>query len=82
MPTIKEAFIPLLRGDQEITQMRSPTPNELRLIEGFLGHLPDVHVIHKKRFNRISKTWDSKSHLFLSTEVPSYNPSPQYPVFV
>jgi hypothetical protein len=68
-PQIKESFIPLLRANRETTQVRAPTPNELRLIEGFLTHLPDVHIIPAKRFNRISPTWDTKTNLFLSDEV-------------
>src|ERR1700738_3735340 len=58
-PQIKESFIPLLRSDCATTQVRAPTPNELRLIEGFLTHLPDVHIVPSKRFNRISDTWAS-----------------------
>jgi hypothetical protein len=72
-PKIKEAFIPLLRPDRSTTQYKSPTPNELRLIEGFLEHLPDVHIIQQKRVPRKRITGQGpdefKRDLNLSTDV-------------
>jgi hypothetical protein len=72
-PKIKEAFIPLLREDRSTTQYKSPTPNELRLIEGFLEHLPDVHIIQQKRVPRKRVTGQGpdefKRNLNLSSDV-------------
>jgi hypothetical protein len=70
-PVIKEAFIPLLRSDGLTVKEKSPTPNELRLIDGFLLHLPDVHIISAKRIPRKRpSTMEYKRNLSLSTEVP------------
>ena len=70
-PQIKESFIPLLRDDKATTQRKAPTPTELRLIEGFLGHLPDVHIIASKRRPRklSNPTSDFKRTLSLSSDV-------------
>jgi len=71
-PKIKEAFIPLLRSDGSTVKEKSPTPNELRLIEGFLLHLPDIHIISAKRIPRKRpSTMEYKRNLCLSTEVPA-----------
>ena len=48
-PRIKESFIPLLRPDQATAVQQAPLPTELRLIDGFLGHLPELHIIPEKR---------------------------------
>jgi hypothetical protein len=71
-PKIKESFIPLLRQDKSTAQQKAPTPTELRLIDGFLAHLPDVHIISAKRIprkpsNRTST--DFKRTLTLSSDV-------------
>ena len=72
-PKIKESFIPLLRDDKCTAQDKAPTPTELRLIDGFLGHLPDVHIIAAKRIPRkpTASNSDFKRTLSLSPEVPS-----------
>ena len=51
-PKVKESFIPLLRPDQSTTEQIAPTPTELRLIDGFIGHLPELHIIPQKRIPR------------------------------
>jgi hypothetical protein len=67
-PKIKESFIPLLRQDKSTAQQKAPTPTELRLIiDGFLAHLPDVHIISAKPSNRPST--DFKRSLTLSSDV-------------
>ena len=71
-PKIKEAFIPLLRVDQMTTKDRPPEPRELRLIEGFLNHLPDVHIIPETQISRNpyhSTHIDYKRYLNLSVDV-------------
>ena len=73
-PKIKESFIPLLRPDQSTAQQKSPTPSELRIIDGFLGHLPDVHLIPAKRIHRKSvnvPNLDFKRTLNLDADVSS-----------
>lgn len=73
-PKIKEAFIPLLRSDGSIVKEKSPTPNELSLIEGYLLHLPDVHIISAKRIPRKRpSTMEYKRNLSLSSEVTNPN---------
>src|SRR5579862_2579553 len=70
-PKVKEAFIPLLRIDQITTRDRAPTPTELRLIEGFFNHVPDVHIIQQKRIQRkpSQSDQDYKKDLKLSSDV-------------
>jgi len=73
-PKIKESFIPLLRVDKATAQQRAPTPTELRLIDGFLTHVPDIHIIAAKRIHRKpSKQPPSnfKRALTLSSDVPT-----------
>ena len=71
-PKIKESFIPLLRPDQSTTIQQAPLPTELRLIDGFLGHLPELHIIPEKRISRKSASdahGEYKKWLNLSSEV-------------
>ena len=69
-PKIKEAFIPLLRSDGTTTREKSPTPTELRLIDGFLQHLPDIHIVPTRRIPRKRpSTLEYKRNLNLSSEV-------------
>lgn len=75
-PKIKESFIPLLRADKATAQQKAPTPTELRLIDGFLGHVPDIHIVPAKRIHRKPTkhtSSDFKRTLTLSSDVP---PSP------
>ena len=69
-PKIKESFIPLLRQDKSTAQQKAPTPTELRLIDGFLAHLPDVHIISAKRIPRKRTSTDFKRTFILSSDVP------------
>jgi hypothetical protein len=74
---IREAFIPLLRGDRITTKDRPPTASELRLIEGFLNHIPEVHILpedHVSRSLTRSSSLDYKRNLNLSSAVRSFNP--------
>ena len=73
-PEIKESFIPLLRPDQSTTPQQAPLPTELRLIDGFLGHLPELHIIPEKRIPRKhanNSHTEYKKCLNLSSEVSS-----------
>ena len=73
-PKIKESFIPLLRPDQTPTLKQAPLPTELRLIDGLLGHLPELHIIPEKRIPRKPANnvrTDYKKCLNLSSEVYS-----------
>jgi hypothetical protein len=74
-PKIKESFIPLLRPDQTPIQEKAPTPAELRLIEGFLGHLPELQIITAKRIPRRppnNTSTDFKRCLNLTSDVFPY----------
>jgi hypothetical protein len=55
-PRIKEAFIPLLRNNENTLAEKAPTPTELRLIDGFLQHLPELHIVQQKRVKRKQPT--------------------------
>lgn len=69
-PKIKESFIPLLRENGQTAQEKAPMPNELRLIEGFLNHLPEIHIIAPKRIQRKTQAEMSfKRNLYLGADV-------------
>jgi len=73
-PTIKEAFIPLLRNNKNTIAEKAPTPRELRLIDGFLEHLPELHIVQQKRVKRKQPTnaaQEYKRSLLLNSEVYS-----------
>jgi hypothetical protein len=72
-PRIKETFIPLLRNNEHTLAERAPTPRELRLIDGFLEHLPELHIVQQKRVKRKQPpnpaAQEYKSSLLLSSQV-------------
>ena len=71
-PKIREAFIPLLRNNEKTLAERAPTPKELRLIDGFLEHLPELHIVQQKRVKRkyaTSAAQEYKRSLLLNSEV-------------
>jgi hypothetical protein len=73
-PKLKESFIPLLRPDSSTTEQKAPTPMELRLVDGFISHLPEIHIIPQKRIPRKpinGALAEYKRTLNLSSEVPS-----------
>ena len=73
-PRVKESFIPLLRPDQSTTLQQAPSPSELRLVDGFLGHLPELHIISEMRIPRkpaLSAHAEYKKYLNLGSEVSS-----------
>lgn len=71
---IQDSFTPLLRSDQVTAKERRTTVTERPIIEGFLQHLPDVHILPQSRIRRKSAqtTQDYKRNLNLSSEVPAH----------
>ena len=71
---IQDSFTSLLRSDQVTTTERRTTVSEWRIIEGFLQHLPDVHILPQSRIRRKSAqaSQDYKRNLNLSSEVPTH----------
>jgi len=69
MPKIRESFIPLLRTDHASIESKAPTPAELRLVDGFLEQLPDIHIVHSSWSTRRDSTVSFKRNLNLSAEV-------------
>ena len=67
-PQIRESFIPLLRTDHASIETRAPTPAELRLVDGFLDQLPEIHIVLPWSTQRNSSI-GFKRNLDLSTDV-------------
>jgi hypothetical protein len=77
-PRIKEAFIPLLRNNENTISEKAPTPRELRLIDGFLSHLPELHIVPQKRVKRKQATHQAQEYkrsLLLNSQVSSQSVS-------
>ena len=68
MPKIRESFIPLLRTDHASIEMKAPAPTELRLVDGFLEQLPDIHIVRSSWSTRRDSLVGFKRNLSLSAE--------------